>query len=105
MCKVQDELVKNRHFAFAISSQIHDVFHLNIDTIVQDGKIKLKEPDKVRWDEIKSKIRIDPKLSQEKKNNCGNYWSSSLMCLFGIKESWDLINLESMSLIGEVSSL
>jgi hypothetical protein len=24
------------------------------------------------------------------------------MCLFGIKESWDVINLENMSLIGKV---
>ncbi len=58
--------MKNRQFTFAISSQVHDVFHLNIDITIQDGKIKLKELDKTKWDEIKSKIRINPKLSQEK---------------------------------------
>jgi hypothetical protein len=49
--------MKNRQFAFARFSQIHDVFHLDIDTIVQDGEIKLKDPNKVGWDESNLKSR------------------------------------------------
>ncbi len=55
--------MKNKQFTFAKSSQVHDVFHLDIDTTIQDGKVKFKELDKVRWDEIKSKIKTDPKLN------------------------------------------
>ncbi len=51
---------------FARFSQVHDVFHLDIDTNVQDGEVKLKVLDKVIWDEIKSKIKTNPKLSEEK---------------------------------------
>jgi hypothetical protein len=39
---------------------------------------------------------------RKKPNNYGNCWNSSLMCLFGIKESWDVINFENKSLMGKV---
>ncbi len=42
------------------SSLVSDIFHLDIETEIQETDAKQRSPKKIMWEEIKAKIQIGP---------------------------------------------
>lgn len=93
-----DEDHENKQFIFAKFSHISYVFQLNTKMVALDGDLTFKKPNKEkdRWAKIKSKIRIDPDLGRNKTTQLWEILEQFPNFLPSIKESWDVLSLESM---------
>ncbi len=67
-CVAQDEERRNKHFVSTTSIQASNIFQLDASSSDMKDELKSKalNHEKDKWAEIKSKIRIDHDLGQEK---------------------------------------
>jgi hypothetical protein len=64
----QDEEMKNEQLKATKGKDVSDIFQLDIESSSHDNMEMVHDEGKEKWAEIKSKIKVNPDLDQEKTN-------------------------------------